>query len=242
MKTSQAFFTGIFLLVIICAFTPNGKPADTKSIEGFWKMKGENSTALIVNGYFSQTYYDKAAKTFGNTSGGTISLDGNTLRGKFQFASDDKARVGTEFNLPAEVKGNTLTISIDGNKQEWERVEGADKNLAGVWRITQRENEGKMNAMPLQARRTLKILSDGHFQWIAINIETGEFSGTGGGSYTFKNGKYTENIEFFSRDNTRVGASLSFDGQLKGDDWHHKGKSSKGDPIHEVWSKFDASK
>src|SRR3546814_4443688 len=88
--------------------------------------------------------------------------------------------------------------------------------------------------LPLRARRTLKILTGTRFQWAAINVETGEFSGTGGGTYTFKNGKYTENIEFFSRDNSRVGMSLSFEGDLQGDDWHHQGKSSKGDPIYEI--------
>jgi hypothetical protein len=51
-------------------------------------------------------------------------------------------------------------------------------------------------------------------------------------------GKYTENIDFFSRDQSRVGMSLSFDFALTPEnDWRHSGKSSKGDPIDEVWSK-----
>jgi hypothetical protein len=61
--------------------------------------------------------------------------------------------------------------------------------------------------------------------------------GTGGGTYTFANGKYTEHIEFFSRDSSRVGAALTFDGKLENGDWHHSGLSSKGDPIYEVWSR-----
>jgi hypothetical protein len=71
----------------------------------------------------------------------------------------------------------------------------------------------------------------------AINPETKEFFGTGGGTYTFKSGKYTENIEFFSRDSSRVGASLSFDGKLNNGEWHQSGLSSKGDSIYEVWSR-----
>ncbi len=85
-------------------------------------------------------------------------------------------------------------------------------------------------------RKTMKILSGTRFQWIAYNVETKEFMGTGGGTYTTTNGKYTENIDFFSRDNSRVGASLEFDFEIKGNDWHHKGFSSKGDPMHEIWS------
>jgi hypothetical protein len=81
--------------------------------------------------------------------------------------------------------------------------------------------------MQLGARRTLKILTGTRFQWAAINIETKEFFGTGGGRYTFENGKYTEHIEFFSRDSSRVGASLGFDGKIESGAWHHSGLSSR---------------
>jgi hypothetical protein len=86
-------------------------------------------------------------------------------------------------------------------------------------------------------RKTMKILSGTKFQWIAYNTETKEFFGTGGGSYTTTpDGKYTENIEFFSRDNSRVGASLQFDFSIQDGNWRHKGLSSKGDPIDEIWT------
>jgi hypothetical protein len=87
------------------------------------------------------------------------------------------------------------------------------------------------------ARRTMKILSGTRFQWIAYNTDTKEFFGTGGGTYTTEKGKYTENIQFFSRDNSRVGQSLEFDFSLEDGNWRHKGLSSKGDPIDEVWTK-----
>ena len=73
---------------------------------------------------------------------------------------------------------------------------------------------------------------------VAFNSKTKEFYGTGGGEYSAENGKYTENIQFFSRDNSRVGASLGFDFELKDGEWHHSGKSSKGDPIYEIWSPY----
>jgi hypothetical protein len=50
-----------------------------------------------------------------------------------------------------------------------------------------------------------------------------------------RDGLYIEKIEFFSRDNSRVGQHLSFDYKLVNGDWVHKGLSSKGQPIHEVW-------
>ena len=94
-----------------------------------------------------------------------------------------------------------------------------------------------MSPMQRGPRKTLKVLSDGRFQWIAFNTETKEFSGTGGGTYTAENGKYTENIDFFSRDSSRVGASLSFNFETKDGKWLHSGKSSTGKPIYEVWER-----
>lgn len=96
--------------------------------------------------------------------------------------------------------------------------------------------DGEMSTMTPGARKTMKIPSGTCFQWIAFNSETCEFFGTGGGSYTTRNGNYTEQIDFFSRDNSRVGARLEFDYELKDGKWHHSGKSSKEDPIYEIWS------
>jgi len=85
-------------------------------------------------------------------------------------------------------------------------------------------------------RKTMKILSGTRFQWIAYNTETKEFKGTGGGTYTTIDGKYTEQIEFFSRDDAKVGLRLQFDFAVKDGKWQHQGLSSKGAPIHEIWS------
>ncbi len=38
-----------------------------------------------------------------------------------------------------------------------------------------------------------------------------------------------------TRDSSRVGASLSFDGTLNNGEWYHCGLSSKGDSTYEVW-------
>lgn len=36
----------------------------------------------------------------------------------------------------------------------------------------------------------------------------------------------------------RVGAELSFGGEVNGDNWHHHGRSSRGHPIDENWIRF----
>ena len=94
-----------------------------------------------------------------------------------------------------------------------------------------------MSEMPKGPRKTLKIMAGGYFQWFAINSVTSEFFGTGGGIYAVENGKYSEEIVFFSRDNSRVGSKLSFDANITEKTWIHSGKSSKGADLKEIWEK-----
>jgi hypothetical protein len=120
-------------------------------------------------------------------------------------------------------------MTMPGNdemKRELTRLDEGTGALAGNWRITGRMNDGQIQPLQKGPRKTLKLISGIRFQWMAINPETKEFYGTGGGTYTFKDGKYTdkdgkytENIEFFSKDSSRVGASLTFDGSLNKNVW-----------------------
>ncbi|WP_127124866.1 membrane or secreted protein [Pseudoflavitalea rhizosphaerae] len=210
-------------------------------IDGAWKLSGNGTvevTCIVADNYFMQTTYDKTNKLFLNTMGGTINLgnDGK-MNVTIEFNTADSTRIGQSYSLDYKLNNNELIISVNDADNKWQRIDDGKGGLSGNWRITEREQNGKMNPIRPGPRKTLKILSGTRFQWAAINTETKEFFGTGGGAYSFSNGKYTENIEFFSRDNSRVGASLSFDGKVDGNKWHHSGKSSKGDPIAEIWTR-----
>lgn len=182
--------------------------------------------------------YNSKDKQFISTAGGRWRFNGKEIVETFEFNSAKSDQVGTEMSTPAELKNSKLTLVTDGRNEAWTRVDnGTPGELSGAWLITGRMNDGKISKMNPGARRTMKILSGTRFQWIAYNVETKEFSGTGGGTYTTENGKYKENILFFSRDNNRVGTSLQFDFALEDGNWRHKGLSSKGDPIDEVWTK-----
>lgn len=209
-----------------------------QNIEGAWKIKGsDNHLLLVQDGYFAWTETNDENE-FINTLGGRVNAGNGNLNVKIEFNADDRYMVGDSYTVPFKLENNKLEIRHpEGYTMEWERIPENDQGLAGLWRITGRESDGKMNEIGRSPRVTYKLLTPGHFQWMAINTSTGEFFGTGGGTYTFENGKYTENIGFFSRDNSRVGASLSFDGELKDGHWHHSGKSSVGNPIYEIWSR-----
>lgn len=231
-------FTG---LILVKGFSAD--LADPGLLNGSWhRADGSIEQSLIIaDGYGMLTQYDKINKNFIYSFGGPLSVEGKQLVLKVEFNSSDKSQVGKTLRYPFAIRNNTLSTSISGAKAKWQRTDDGKSDLAGNWRITQRKQDGKMAELPLRARRTLKLLTGTRFQWAAINIETGEFSGTGGGTYTFENGRYTEHIEFFSRDNSRVGASLTFNGKIEEGNWIHSGLSSRGDPIYEVWSRMKSS-
>jgi hypothetical protein len=216
-----------------------------QSINGAWKRDLDTAVQYItiIDDYFSTATFDVTHKKFISTRGGTAQLlIGNppascTMSGVIEFNTANRAEVKSTYSYGVVIKGKKLILPVDGISKEWERVDEGKDALSGNWKITGREQDGKIVVMRPGARKTIKILSGTRFQWAAINSDTGEFFGTGGGNYSFKDGKYTENIEFFSRDSSRVGASLSFDAALKEGKWHHSGLSSKGDKIYEIWER-----
>lgn len=232
-------FTTIMLLASLGSFSKD-RPFE---FIGAWKYEnGDTTIALIITDrLFAETTYDLKNKKFISTAGGSWSTQNGHFRKLYEFHSANPELIGQQvsFYLHTEVKGKLgMVEESNQKKKEFSFLDnGTPGKLAGAWLITGRMQGDKMSSITPGARRTMKILSGTRFQWIAYNTDTKEFLGTGGGTYTTESGKYTENLEFFSRDNSRVGASLSFDFALENGDWRHKGKSSKGDPIDEVWTK-----
>jgi hypothetical protein len=229
----------IFLL--IC--TSLSFASKAQSFIGAWEKEttsanGEpiKNVVIFSDGFQVSTWFHAKTGEFLKTNGGTWKLVDNTMTEKVEFDSNNPERVGTEVRFQVNIIDTTM--EIEGDALRWHRIDsGQPGELQGAWLMSGRIQNGKTEVRDTaKPRKTMKILSGTRFQWIAYNTETKEFMGTGGGSYTTINGKYTENIEFFSRDNSRVGRSLEFDYRLIDGNWHHSGLSSKGDPIHEIWS------
>lgn len=238
----EKIFTCVAAVAALFLFHVNDGHSQNKigELMGAWQTgSAENETTMICSEkYFSVAIYDVKNKRFIGTYGGSYRLEDGEYVALMEFHSMNPETVGNEYRGKVELNDRLLTIVDDGGNRQWKRLDdGTPGKLPGAWLITGRVRDGEMSRMTPGARRTMKILSGTRFQWIAYNVETKQFSGTGGGTYTTTNGKYTENIEFFSRDNSRVGASLTFDFSLENGAWRHKGRSSKGDPIDEVWTK-----
>lgn len=222
--------TGLFLLSCYIG------SAQSK-ILGAWETMedGQKIVSIVADKYFAVSFYtpDNFIGTFG---GRWEEPSPNRMSLTIEFDTFDSTNVGTSSDLDFAVDGDRLTVG----ENKWTRIDdGHPGALHDAWLMTgrKRDGAGEIQTREIGPRKTMKILSGTRFQWIAYNTDTKQFFGTGGGTYTTVNGKYTENIEFFSRDNSRVGASLPFDYELVDNAWHHSGKSSKGDPMYEVWSR-----
>ncbi|MBA6151201.1 membrane or secreted protein [Gelidibacter maritimus] len=228
-------------LTLLCTFITLGIHAT--GIIGAWERfsTSENGERLknvlvFVDGYQVLTTFDATTGKFVKTVGGSWTFNGDVLTETVEFDTENPERVGTQTSSQVRIEENNLEI-LDGNLKFTRIDRGQPGALQGAWLMSGRVVDGKAQTRDTSGpRKTMKILSGTRFQWIAYNTETKQFMGTGGGTYTTINGEYTENIEFFSRDDSRVGMSLKFNYELIDGQWHHSGFSSKGDPIHEIWS------
>ena len=206
---------------------------------GVYIFESENDSyeLKIENNYFIFSAYKKSPASFIKTAGGFYTTANDTLTVNLEFHSNYALDSLTVLQFPYKIEDASLTLK--GNSEGvFIRQPTKNQDLDGQWLFATRgPDEGQKRRGEANTRKTLKFLQDGRFQWIAYDTKGMQFKGTGGGSYTSKDGVYTEHIEYFSRDNDRVGASLEFKYELKGNDWHHTGKNSKGEPMYEIWGR-----
>lgn len=226
------------VLASLLASSPAAAPAS--AIEGAWQTTrqsdGATGTLIIADGHFAIAWYQKDPAKFVSTEGGAIERVAEGVEATYEFHTAQPDLVGQSHTIGLSVTPDELKV---GDHFSWKRIDdGTPGALEGAWLMTGRKNDkGEITKRKPGVRRTMKILSGTRFQWIAFNVETREFFGTGGGTYTTKDGAYTESIEFFSRDDTKAGMSLPFTWAVTEGDWHHEGKSTAGNPMHEVWEK-----
>ena len=241
------------LFILGFALIPSSRSLSTSeawdnALEGAWELEslngqklGHRAVLLIEEPYAFYTEFDVDGKNFVGSQGGAIEIIANKVFYTTEFNTWSEEQIGQQTQMTAELKANqvTLSYSADGttNSMVFNRIDDGRGDLAGAWRITDRMQGGEMQAMQQGARKTIKMITGSRFQWAAFNPETKQFSGTGGGRVTLENGKYSEHIEFFSRNPDRVGADLTFDYKVSGNKWEHSGLSSSGDPIKEIWTK-----
>lgn len=205
--------------------------ATEDSGERTWQHK-----IVLSDQYITHTVYSAEPAEFVYTRGGFFTSNDEAILIKLEFNSNFEEDGLKELSLPYRAEGDRWVI---GEKDlKFTRSVPQNQELDGHWLFATRgPDTGQERRDDSNPRKTLKVLADGSFQWIAYHVGDFRFMGSGGGSFSSENGVYTENIEFFSRDNARVGARLDFNYEIEGDDWHHSGKNSRGEPLYEIWSR-----
>lgn len=230
-------------LIIITLFF-FGSLAMAQVPKGAWKSQeptGSTSTLIVADNYLTIASYSVLNKYYERTEGGPFTMQGNQMTYTPEFNPSDTAKVGIPIVFTVTKKDGILTLKYE-EAMVWMKIdESENAPLTGAWRITERANDGQGDLVKIHqegTRKTLKILSGTRFQWIAFDTAEKTFYNTGGGTYTAKNGKYSERIEFFSKDNNRVGNTVTFDYKLDNGRWDHRGTSTAGKPVHEIWEKM----
>ncbi len=191
----------------------------------------------IDDSYFVYSAYTSSPNTFITTMGGYYTAKKDTITVNLEFNANYKEDQIKTLQIPYTIAKEQLIVDFKGIKALTTPATNKQA-LDGKWLMAGRVVNGEERSRDTtRPRKTMKFLLNGHFQWIAFNTETFQFSGTGGGVFSAKDGVYEEHILFFSRDHSRVGAKLKFSYDIKESNWHHTGKSSKGAPLYEIWTK-----
>lgn len=222
-----------------------------QNLSGAWKLVNQNGKPFTDEciKIYSDSYFmfaiHKADGSFVKAGGGRYTSKGKEYTEVLDFYTTDSAQVRKPVAYSFSVKKGEMTIEAKMHggtlKETWKKVDEASSSLSGAWRFGARVDDAGVAGQRRggdSPRQTLKILSGNYFQWAAFNYETKQFMGSGGGTYKLEDGKYTETIRFFSRDNSRSGMSLTFECRLDGSDWYHKGKGTTGNPVSEVWERI----
>lgn len=234
----------IFCLVLI------GHTIAQVNLQGAWEMQtiagdiSQTQLILFSGDYFTWTTHERDNGAFISTKGGSWKLKEDLLILEFEFHTVDTSLIGLNEKWTLSLNKNNLQLkNLEGENSKDLSFKDANGNqgssdLSNPWLFHGRKRNGELTFRDVNLpRKTMKILTADRFQWIAYNVDTKQFFGTGGGKYELNDGQYIENIKFFSRDNSRVGASLTFNYEIVNGDWHHSGYSSKGAPMYEIWSK-----
>jgi hypothetical protein len=109
----------------------------------------------------------------------------------------------------------------------------AKKNqLDGTWEL--------VSGQPLpKGARDIKIISEGHFIFVAYDTEKGQPLYTGGGTYILNGSSYTEHLDFASDEIAAglVGKDQQFTVKVDVDTFSQTGTLSNGKGLSEVWKR-----
>jgi len=231
----------IFASLFVTSFTVHVQGQSTNNLIGAWGKEENNVKTLVIftDNIISVANYSLVDKKFNFSWGGSYSFKNKNLQLSYEWNSQDSLLVNTTVELSFVLKKNGH-LYLGKLLSDLKRLdEGVSGDLFGAWIISGNYSNDVVSrrANPFLPRRTMKIISGKHFQWVSYNVVTRKFFDAGGGTQSSVNGKYVENIEYFTKTAQSVGKSVEFSYSVLEGDWRHKGQKSTGGPLDECWTK-----
>ena len=130
-----------------------------------------------------------------------------------------------------------LPIALAAVVLAWSQTSGSHakkSQLDGVWEL--------LSGQPLpEGARDIKIISGGHFIFVAYDTEKGKPLYTGGGTYILNGSSYTEHIDFASDEISAglVGKDQQFIVKVDGDTFTQTGALSNAKGLSETWKRVN---
>ncbi len=219
-----------------------------QSIAGVWEQvnaNGNTSRLICTDNYLMFAIFRTADQQFLSTSGGNFEIlkadSQKILSFKRDFNSEDSTLVGLTIANVFSLVNDNLTIAQGPLAGTWLRIiekSNTEPFSNALWRLRAKEDKSfKMQTVFKGPLKTIKLFSGEYFQWASFNIDTHQFFGTFGGSFSKKKEKYVEKITFSSKRNKDVNTLFEYDCTLNGKDWIHSRQSILGERVHEIWEK-----
>jgi hypothetical protein len=137
----------------------------------------------------------------------------------------------------AQTSSSLTTTDRQSAPMTWSQANRSDStksSLDGAWGLVSGQ------ALPRGAR-DIKIISGGHFIFVAYDTEKGKLLYTGGGTFILNGSAYTEHLDFGSYGLSAglVGKDQSFTVTMDRDSFTQKGTLSNGKPLLEIWKRMN---
>jgi hypothetical protein len=135
------------------------------------------------------------------------------------------------------MKKIVFAIALSAVFSAWSQTNGSGEKksqLDGTWEL--------VSGQPLpEGARDIKIISGGHFIFVAYDTEKGKPLYTGGGTYILNGSSYTEHMDFASDQISAglIGKDQRFSVNVDGDTFSQTGTLSNGKGLSETWRRVN---
>jgi hypothetical protein len=130
-----------------------------------------------------------------------------------------------------------FAIALEAVFLAWSQTSGSHakkSQLDGTWELVSGQQLPK-------GARDIKIISGGHFIFVAYDTANGKPLYTGGGTYILNGRSYTEHVDFASDEISAglVGKDQPFTVKVDGDTFIQTGTLSNGKGLSETWKRVN---